>query len=91
MSCSDRSTQALPILKAAWDRGVTTWDTANAYSNGESERIIAKAIKKVRFLVRTTWAVSHECISPVQYSAPPPYHSHQVLQPGPGHAGDEHA
>jgi diketogulonate reductase-like aldo/keto reductase len=64
MSCSDRSTQALPILKAAWDRGVTTWDTANAYSNGESERIIAKAIKKVRFLVRTTWPsltnVSHQ-------------------------------
>jgi hypothetical protein len=26
---------------------VTTWDTANAYSNGESERVIAKAIKKV--------------------------------------------
>jgi aryl-alcohol dehydrogenase-like predicted oxidoreductase len=39
--------QALPLLKAAWDRGVTTWDTANVYSNGESERIIAKAIKKV--------------------------------------------
>ncbi|EJT99148.1 Aldo/keto reductase [Dacryopinax primogenitus] len=37
---------ALPLLKAAWDRGVTTWDTANLYSNGESERIIAKALKK---------------------------------------------
>ncbi|KZO96985.1 Aldo/keto reductase [Calocera viscosa TUFC12733] len=38
--------KALPILKAAWDLGVNTWDTANVYSNGESERIIAKAIKK---------------------------------------------
>jgi len=38
--------KALPLLKAAWDRGVTTWDTANVYSNGESERVIAKAIKK---------------------------------------------
>jgi aryl-alcohol dehydrogenase-like predicted oxidoreductase len=38
--------KALPLLKAAWDRGITTWDTANVYSNGESERIIAKAIKK---------------------------------------------
>ncbi|EJU05010.1 Aldo/keto reductase [Dacryopinax primogenitus] len=38
--------KALPLLKAAWDRGVTTLDTANAYSNGESERIIAKFIKK---------------------------------------------
>ncbi|KAF2488359.1 aldo-keto reductase-like protein [Lophium mytilinum] len=37
--------EALPILKAAYDRGVNTWDTANTYSNGESERIIAKAIE----------------------------------------------
>ncbi|KAK7202526.1 Aldo/keto reductase [Myxozyma melibiosi] len=37
---------ALPILKAAYDMGVTTWDTANNYSHGESERIIAAAIKK---------------------------------------------
>ncbi|KZP01287.1 Aldo/keto reductase [Calocera viscosa TUFC12733] len=37
--------KALPILKAAWDLGVNTWDTANVYSNGESERMIAKAIK----------------------------------------------
>ncbi|KAG9013932.1 hypothetical protein FRB95_011847 [Tulasnella sp. JGI-2019a] len=37
--------KALPLLKAAWDRGVTTLDTANVYSNGESERIIAKFIK----------------------------------------------
>ncbi|KAH8119664.1 Aldo/keto reductase [Phellopilus nigrolimitatus] len=38
--------KALPLLKAAWDRGVTTIDTANAYSNGESERIIGKFIKQ---------------------------------------------
>jgi len=38
--------EALPLLKYAWDRGVTTWDTANVYSAGTSERIIAKAIKK---------------------------------------------
>jgi len=38
--------KALPLLKAAWDHGVTSWDTANIYSNGESERIIAKALKK---------------------------------------------
>lgn len=37
---------ALPLLKHAWDRGVNTWDTANVYSNGVSEKIIAKAIKK---------------------------------------------
>lgn len=38
--------QSLEILKAAWDRGISTWDTANMYSNGASEEIIGKAIKK---------------------------------------------
>ena len=37
---------ALPLLKAAYDRGINTWDTANMYSNGVSEEIIGKAIKK---------------------------------------------
>jgi aryl-alcohol dehydrogenase-like predicted oxidoreductase len=36
----------LPLLKAAYDRGLNTWDTANVYSNGVSEEIIGKAIKK---------------------------------------------
>jgi len=38
--------KAIPLLKAAWDRGVTTIDTANVYSNGESERIIGKFLKQ---------------------------------------------
>ncbi|KAL9001756.1 MAG: hypothetical protein Q9188_005282 [Gyalolechia gomerana] len=38
--------QALPLLKAAYDQGLNTWDTANVYSNGASEEIIGKAIKK---------------------------------------------
>ena len=38
--------EALPLLKAAYDRGLNTWDTANVYSNGMSEEIIGKAIKK---------------------------------------------
>ncbi|KAF8432833.1 versiconal hemiacetal acetate reductase [Terfezia claveryi] len=38
--------EALPLLKAAFDRGINTWDTADIYSNGLSERIIGKAIKK---------------------------------------------
>jgi aryl-alcohol dehydrogenase-like predicted oxidoreductase len=37
---------ALPLLKHAYDVGLNTWDTADVYSNGESERIIGKAIKK---------------------------------------------
>lgn len=38
--------KSLPLLKAAYDKGVNTWDTANVYSNGASEVIIAKALKK---------------------------------------------
>ncbi|KAI0704560.1 Aldo/keto reductase [Earliella scabrosa] len=38
--------KALPILKAAWDRGINTIDTANIYSNGESERIIGAFMNK---------------------------------------------
>jgi hypothetical protein len=42
---------------------VTTWDTANVYSNGESERVIAKAIKQVsnflkNFLEPITYAMN---------------------------------
>ncbi|KAL1739791.1 NADP-dependent oxidoreductase domain-containing protein [Schizophyllum fasciatum] len=38
--------EALQIIKAAWDRGINTIDTSNNYSNGDSERIIAKFIEK---------------------------------------------
>jgi versiconal hemiacetal acetate reductase len=38
--------EGLPVLKYAFDRGINTWDVADTYSNGESERIIGKAIKK---------------------------------------------
>ncbi|KAH8780187.1 NADP-dependent oxidoreductase domain-containing protein [Diaporthe sp. PMI_573] len=38
--------EALPLLKKAYDEGLNTWDTANVYSNGVSEEIIAKALKK---------------------------------------------
>ncbi|KAL8916204.1 MAG: hypothetical protein Q9208_008656 [Pyrenodesmia sp. 3 TL-2023] len=38
--------EGLEILKAAWDRGLSTWDTANVYSSGRNEEIVGKAIKK---------------------------------------------
>jgi aryl-alcohol dehydrogenase-like predicted oxidoreductase len=37
---------SLPLLKHAYDKGLNTWDTADTYSNGESERIVGKALKK---------------------------------------------
>ncbi|KAJ5925932.1 hypothetical protein N7454_007442 [Penicillium verhagenii] len=38
--------QSLPLLKKAFDMGINTFDTANTYSNGKSETIIGKALKK---------------------------------------------
>ena len=38
--------ESLDLLKAAYDRGINTWDTANAYSNGISEEVLGKAIQK---------------------------------------------
>jgi len=38
--------KGLEILQAAWERGINTVDTANVYSNGESERVVGKFIQK---------------------------------------------
>lgn len=40
--------QALPILKHAFDIGINTWDTADVYSNGDSERIIGAALREYK-------------------------------------------
>ncbi|KAF1960152.1 putative oxidoreductase [Byssothecium circinans] len=37
---------SMAVIKRAWDRGINTWDTANTYSNGESERILGRAMRK---------------------------------------------
>lgn len=37
---------SIEMLKAAYDRGLNTWDTADMYSNGISEEIIGKALKQ---------------------------------------------
>jgi aryl-alcohol dehydrogenase-like predicted oxidoreductase len=54
----------LPLLKAAYDRGLNTWDTANVYSNGVSEKIIAKAIKKYD-IPRHKLVILTKCHAPV--------------------------
>ncbi|KAJ4305171.1 hypothetical protein N0V90_000702 [Kalmusia sp. IMI 367209] len=43
--CLDEE-ESLAILKAAYDVGINTWDTANGYSNGKSEAIMGKALKQ---------------------------------------------
>lgn len=42
----DDESAVMELLKGAYDCGLNTWDTANVYSNGVSEQLIAKAIKK---------------------------------------------
>ncbi|TRX91183.1 hypothetical protein FHL15_007971 [Xylaria flabelliformis] len=56
--------EALPLLKYAYDNGVTTWDTANIYSQGASEVLIGKALRKyaiprhkVVIMTKCFWAV----------------------------------
>ncbi|KAI8260571.1 Versiconal hemiacetal acetate reductase [Colletotrichum sp. SAR11_239] len=38
--------EGLELLKAAYENGINTWDTADTYSNGHSELVIGKALKK---------------------------------------------
>ncbi|OQO12012.1 hypothetical protein B0A48_02651 [Cryoendolithus antarcticus] len=55
---------SLPLLKAAYDRGLNTWDTANVYSNGASEVIIGKALKKYN-IPRNKILILSKCFGPV--------------------------
>lgn len=56
--------EALPILKAAFDAGLNTWDTANMYSNGDSERVIAAALKTYK-IPRSQVAIVTKAYFPV--------------------------
>ncbi|KAH6971640.1 Aldo/keto reductase [Ilyonectria sp. MPI-CAGE-AT-0026] len=38
--------ESLPLIKAAYDAGINTWDTADVYSNGESEKLVRTAMEK---------------------------------------------
>ncbi|ORX51603.1 Aldo/keto reductase [Hesseltinella vesiculosa] len=38
--------ESLALMKDAWDAGINFWDTASGYSNGKSEELVGKAIKK---------------------------------------------
>ncbi|KZT64121.1 Aldo/keto reductase [Daedalea quercina L-15889] len=59
--------ESLDLLKAAWDHGVNTVDTANVYSNGESERLIARFISEnnirrenIVIMTKINFLVGHE-------------------------------
>ena len=59
--------EALPILKAAYDRGLNTWDTSCSYSNGVSEEIFGKAIRKYN-LPRHKLIILTKCYNPSRES-----------------------
>jgi len=52
--------ESIAIMKAAWDRGVNTIDTANVYSNGESERVVGKFLKKYN-IPRSQIIIASKC------------------------------
>ncbi|KAL7267363.1 CSG1/SUR1-like protein, partial [Rhizina undulata] len=54
--------ESLPLLKAAYDLGINTWDTADVYSNGLSEKIIGKAIKQYK-IPRKRLVILSKCYS----------------------------
>jgi len=58
--CMLEEKEALELLKAAYNRGVNTWDTAAICSNGISEEIIGKAIKQLN-IPREKVVILTEC------------------------------
>jgi len=41
-------TESTQAIKAAYDAGITTFDTAEVYGNGHSEKIVGNALQDVR-------------------------------------------
>jgi aryl-alcohol dehydrogenase-like predicted oxidoreductase len=70
--------ESLPLFKAAYDAGITTWDTADMYSNGYSEVLVGKAIKKYG-IPREKLTILTKCWSAVDESDL----GHRVVNPGP--------
>ncbi|KAI0713890.1 Aldo/keto reductase [Earliella scabrosa] len=64
--------EAIKHIKFAYDHGITTFDTANVYSHGQSEVILGKAIKELNLpreelviLTKVYFAVSKDPSVPV--------------------------
>ncbi|KAF3024726.1 hypothetical protein E8E14_001596 [Neopestalotiopsis sp. 37M] len=56
--------ESLEILKAAYDYGIHTWDTANSYCSGLGEEMIGKALKKFK-IPRNKVIIMTKCCHPV--------------------------
>jgi len=60
--------ESIEILQAAYDRGINTWDTADMYSNGISEEVLGKAIRKLE-IPREKLVLMTKCYLPVEDNA----------------------
>jgi aryl-alcohol dehydrogenase-like predicted oxidoreductase len=57
----DDEEEIFKLLKYAYDQGIRTFDTADTYSNGDSERLIGKFIKKFNINRSTIVILSKVC------------------------------
>ncbi|THU78748.1 Aldo/keto reductase [Dendrothele bispora CBS 962.96] len=71
--------QSMEILNAAWDVGINTIDTANEYSDGESERIIGKFMQQHR-IPRSRIVIATKCFHPVAPRPGMPYTEYSRLR-----------
>lgn len=75
------ATAALPLLKHAFDRGINTWDTADVYSHGESEKIIGDAIQHYQ-LPRQRLVLMTKCYFPVSEDGEQPAFNMHIKNDG---------
>ncbi|KAL9641809.1 hypothetical protein ABK040_011794 [Willaertia magna] len=68
------------ILKRAWDLGINFFDTADVYSNGESERILGNFIKENK-IEREEIVIATKVWGPVDKSGKQPYFDLTGLKP----------
>ncbi|ODV61451.1 aldo/keto reductase [Ascoidea rubescens DSM 1968] len=61
----DDEEKVFKILKKLYDSGIRTFDTANVYSNGKSEELLGKFIKKFK-IKRDRIVILSKCFFPVR-------------------------
>jgi len=72
--------ESVAMLKAAYDAGINTWDTADVYSNGQSEVVIRKAIEKHK-IPREKLVILTKCLGIVDES----HIANRIMAPGSEH------
>lgn len=68
--CLEDEDKIFEILKYCYDHGIRTFDTANCYSNGKSERILGKFLRKYN-IKRETVVIMTKVFFPVDENLEP--------------------